>query len=235
MKAYFSIIACAIGLWVGLSNSQTAAQSPGGAASQGQAAPAAQARPNPLPTFDTSKPAKLDIVEAKARYRVQEQLVGLNFPSDAVGSTDSVTGMLVIAPDGSIGSQSRFTVDLKMFKSDQELRDNYLRTRFLETDKFPMLEFVPKRAEGLPAPLPSPPQSQAIGFRLIGDMTLKGVTKEATWTIAGTLRGGTVAGRATTTVTFSSFNLPKPAVPLLLSVEDAIQLEVEFRANRSTL
>ena len=235
MKAYFSVIACVAGLAIGASNSRTLAQAPGGAASQGQAAPAAQARPNPLPTFDTSRPAKLDIVEAKARYRVQEQLVGINFPNDAVGSTDSVTGVLVIAPDGSIGSQSKFTVDMKTFKSDQELRDNYLRTRFLETDKFPMLEFVPKRTEGLPAPLPSPPQSQAIGFRLIGDMTLKGVTKEAIWTIAGTLRGGTVAGRATTTLTFSNFGLPKPAVPLLLSVEDAIQLEIEFRASRSAL
>ena len=104
-----------------------------------------------------------------------------------------------------------------------------------ETTRIPTLEFVPKRAVGLKPPLPSPPQAQAIGFQLVGDMTIRGVTKEVAWHVVGTLRGATVAGRATTTASFSEFNIPKPAVRLLLSVEDKIQLEVEFRATRSTL
>ena len=49
------------------------------------------------------------------------------------------------------------------------------------TDKFPNMVFVPKRVAGLPLPLASPPQAQAVGFELIGDMTLRGVTKQVTW------------------------------------------------------
>jgi polyisoprenoid-binding protein YceI len=201
----------------------------GGAVQGGTAAP----RP-PLPTFDTSRPARLEIVEAKARYKVQEQLVGVNFPNEATGTTEAVQGVLVITPDGSLKG-SQITVDLRTLKTDQELRDNYIRTRVLETEKFPTLVFVPQRVAGLPLPLASPPQPQALGFELIGDMTIRGVTKQVTWRVVGTLRGGTVGGQASTALTFAQFELPKPAVPLLLSVEDKIQLEVEFRTNRSAL
>src|ERR1019366_6494096 len=68
---------------------------------------------------------KLDIAEGtKASYRVKEQLAGLNFPDDAIGATESVTGSLVLAPDGSINSaQSKLTIDLRTRKSDQDMRD----------------------------------------------------------------------------------------------------------------
>jgi polyisoprenoid-binding protein YceI len=235
LKTSISLSAIVVGLAVvALNNSQTVSGIQAGTTPQGQGAPAAPPRA-PLPTFDTSKPAKLDIVEAKARYKVQEQLVGISFGSDAVGTTNAVTGTLILSPDGSVAPQSKITVDLRTLTSDQEMRDGYIRTRTLETEKFPMLEFIPKRIQGLPAPLPSPPQAQALGFQIIGDMTIHGVTKESVWSAVATLRGATVAGRATTTVLFSDFKLPKPSVPLLLSTEDKIELEVEFRLNRSTL
>jgi hypothetical protein len=37
-----------------------------------------------------------------ASYRVREQLAGINFPSDAVGQSNAVTGMVVFNKDGSI-------------------------------------------------------------------------------------------------------------------------------------
>jgi polyisoprenoid-binding protein YceI len=233
MKSYLSIAALMTTLVLVLTPSHPLAQR---ADAPAQQPPAAGAAPRPpLPVFDTAKPAKLDIVAAKGRYKVQEQLVGIDFPSEAVGTTEAVTGSLVIGPDGSIGSQSKLTVDLRMLSSDQEMRDGYIRSRTLETDKFPLLEFVPRRAQGLPIPLPSPPQAQALGFQLSGDMTLHGVTKPVTWSVIATLRGETVAGRATTTVLFSDFNMAKPSVALLLSADDKIQLEVEFRCRRTTL
>src|SRR5690349_17668932 len=73
---------------------------------------------------------------SKASYRTREQFAGISFPSDAVGDTTSIAGTLVIKPDGSIDSnESKLTIDLGTFKSDQDLRDNYIRTRTLEVDK----------------------------------------------------------------------------------------------------
>ena len=230
MRSYLSLVVLIIALTFVTPSHPIAQARAGAQGPQGQ-----QGAPPPLPTFDTTKPAKLDMVEAKGRYRVQEQLVGIDFLSDAVGTTNAVTGSLVIGPDGTIGSQSKLTVDLRTLTSDQEMRDGFIRSRTLETDKYPMLEFAPRRSQGLPIPLPSPPQAQAFGFQLVGDMTLHGVTKPVTWNVVATLRGATVAGRATTTLLFSDFNITKPAVPLLLKADDKIQLEVEFRCNRSAL
>lgn len=189
-------------------------------------------RPN-VPPPDPTKPAKLDIAEAKARYKVREQLAGINFPSDAVGTTESVTGTVVINPDGSIdAARSKLTVDLRTVKSDQQMRDGYVQQRTLETQKYPTLEFVPRRAVGLPNPLPAGMQAQA-GFQLVGDMTLHGVTKEVTWNVVGTFGNDQVAGRATTTLLFPTFNLTKPSLARLLSVDDKIELEIEFKCKRT--
>jgi polyisoprenoid-binding protein YceI len=190
--------------------------------------------PTPAPTpvrLDVG--FKLEIVNATARYRVQEQLAGINFPSDAVGTTQAVTGTFVLGPGGSVdAAQSKLTVDLRTLKSDQERRDGYLQRATLETDKFPFVEFVPRRIVGLPASLPA---SNQAGFQLVGDMTLHGVTNEVTWNVVATFADDAVAGRAVTTLTFAPFNLTKPALARLLSVEDKIQLEIEFRTRRTVL
>jgi polyisoprenoid-binding protein YceI len=205
-------------------------QAPGGPPAAGRQGGGRSTVPPPDPT----KPARLEITEGtKARYKVREQLAGISFPSDAVGTTEAVTGVIVLNPDGTIdASRSKVTVDLRTIKSDQQMRDGYIQSRTLETEKFPMLEFVPRRAVGLPVPLPAGMQAQA-GFQLVGDMTLHGVTSEATWNIVATFGNELVAGRATTTLLFPTFQLTKPSLARLLSVDDKIELEIEFKCKRS--
>jgi polyisoprenoid-binding protein YceI len=189
-----------------------------------------------VPPPDPTKAAKLELGEGtKARYKVREQLAGINFPSDAVGTTETVTGTIVVKPDGSIdAAQSKITVDLRTLKSDQQMRDGYIQRSTLETEKFPMLEFVPKRAVGLPSPLPAGMQAQA-GFQLIGDMTLHGVTSEVTWNVVATFGNDLVGGRAWTTLQFPTFKIAKPSLARIMSVGDNIELEIEFRAKRTAI
>jgi polyisoprenoid-binding protein YceI len=177
----------------------------------------------------------------KARYRVGEKLVGLNVTNDAVGSTEAVTGAIVLKADGSIDStQSKIVVDMKSLSSDQTMRDMFLQMSVLQTSKFPTLEFVPTKAVGLPNPLPvgtKMPNSTIVlptpvGFQLTGNMTLHGVTKEVTWSIVATMGPEAIAGRGTAKITFAAFNMTKPVVPVLASAEDDISLELEFRAKR---
>ncbi|HVW05328.1 MAG TPA: YceI family protein [Vicinamibacterales bacterium] len=187
------------------------------------------------PAPDPTKPAKLDIgAGTVARYKVREQLAGISFPSDAVGTTQAVTGTIVVNPDGTIdAAKSKITVDLTTIQSDQQMRDGYVRNNTLETQKYPSLEFVPKRAVGLPSPLPSGMGAQA-GFQLIGDMTVHGVTSEVTWTVVATFTNDAVAGRATSTFPFATFKMTKPSLARLLSVDDKIELEIEFKCKRTT-
>jgi polyisoprenoid-binding protein YceI len=171
----------------------------------------------------------------KATYRVREQLAGVNFPSDAVGSTDSVTGTLVLLPDSSFDSaKSKLTIDLRALKSDQDMRDHYIQSRTLETDKFPNAEFVPRKLEGVPSPLPAPDRpSGQTGFQLVGDLTVHGVTKEVTLNGYATYSKDTVAGHALTSFTFATFGLTKPTLARLLSVDDKIDLDIEFKLKRN--
>jgi len=176
-----------LALCLALASSQTRAQAQP-PASQGPppAGGGGGGRAN-VPPPDPTKPAKLEITEGTtARYKVHEQLAGINFPSEAVGTTQAVTGTIVVNPDGSIDTaQSKLSVDLRTIKSDQQMRDGYIQGRTLETEKYPTLELRPKRATGLPAPLPAGMQAQA-GFQLVTDMTLHGVTKEVTWNVVAT-------------------------------------------------
>ncbi|HVB55628.1 MAG TPA: YceI family protein [Candidatus Acidoferrales bacterium] len=196
-------------------------------------APSIVAQASALSASAASPGARLDVADGTtASYRVQEQLAGINFPNEAVGTTSSVMGTIVLAPDGSVNSaQSKLTIDLRTLKSDQEMRDGYLQKRTLETDKFPMVEFVPKSIQGLPSPLPMHGQA---GVTLVGDMTIHGTTRPVTWTgIVTFAKDGTVAGRATTNFTFATFGLTKPSLARVLSVGDKIELEVAFKFKRS--
>jgi len=233
-RKYIGLAACVVGLtMLAHENSRTFAegQVPGGA----QTPPTRGGGRAMAPALDPTKPHRLDITDGtKARYKVQEQLAGISFPSEAVGTTESITGTIIVNPDASIAPQSKLTIDLRTLKSDQAMRDGFIQGRTLETEKFPMLEFVPKRAVGLPAPLPSGGQAQA-GFELIGDTTLHGVTKEVKWIVVATFANDGVSGRATTTVDFATFGMTKPSLARLLSVDDKIQLEVEFRCKRTVM
>jgi polyisoprenoid-binding protein YceI len=200
------------------------------AAAQAPAPGGAGGRQGPPPTPPTAG-AHLEIIDGSATYSVTEQFVGINFPNDAVGSSSAVAGTLVIAPDGSIPPGSKLTIDLRNLKSDQEQRDNYVKSRTLETDKYSFAEFVPTKIQGLPVLIPTQGQT---GFELTGNLTIHGVAKEVTFQGIATFgRDSTVAGRAKTSFTFTTFGLTKPSIGRLASVDDKINLEVVFKFKRS--
>jgi polyisoprenoid-binding protein YceI len=210
----------------------------GGATAEGQppaaqpGAPAQQGRPNAVPPPDPTKPQVLTLTTGtRARYRVTEQLAGISFPNDAVGTREAITGAIVLNPDGSLGPTSKIEVDLNTLSTDQAMRDGYVKRNTLEVEKFPTLTIVPTRATGLKMPLPSGMGAQA-GFQLVTNMTLHGVTKEVVWTTIATFGGDSISGSAKTTIDFPTFNLTKPSLARLVSVDDKIHLEIEFRASR---
>jgi polyisoprenoid-binding protein YceI len=163
----------------------------------------------------------------EARYRVREQLASIDFPSDAVGKTANVQGQLVLEADGRVvRDSSRFVIDLGSLTTDSERRDNYVRRNTLETETNPTAVFVPTQLQGLAFPLPA---MGDVSFRMVGDLTIKGVTKPTTWEVTGHVMNGGVSGEAKTSFTFDDFQLTKPRVRSVLSVNDDIRLEYTFR------
>jgi polyisoprenoid-binding protein YceI len=164
--------------------------------------------------------------ENEARYLVREQLARLNFPNDAVGRTSAVSGGIVVdAHGGIVAAASRFVIDMASLESDSDRRDNYIRRNTLHTDDHPTAIFVPTAFAGLSFPLPA---SGEVGFRMTGDLTIRGVTRPVTWDATANIDDGAIRGVARTRFTFDEFEIAKPRVASVLSVDDDIRLEYSF-------
>jgi len=168
----------------------------------------------------------------EARWRVRERLASFDFPNDAVGTTRDIGGAIVVGADGQPDSTaSKITVNLTTLKSDREMRDRYIQRRTLETDRFPTAVLVPTDFLRMRSPLPD---TGSFTFELAGDLTVHGVTKSTTWLVTAVAKDGGFAGTAQTRVTFEDFGMAQPRVPILLSIEDEINLELQFAFVRDT-
>lgn len=161
-----------------------------------------------------------------ARYRVREQLAGVDFPNDAVGVTKDITGGIALDRQGNVvPAESKFVVDITTLTSDKERRDRFIQRRTLQTDSFPTTVLVPTALKGLPHPLPA---SGPLAFELIGDLTVHGVTRSTTWQVNAVAEHGGFSGTASTTFAFPDFGMTKPRVAVVLTVADSIRLEYDF-------
>jgi polyisoprenoid-binding protein YceI len=166
---------------------------------------------------------------SEARYRSQEQFANAVSFSEAVGATSAVEGQILLDEAGKVvPNASRITVDLSTLRSDQRTRDNYLQQNTLQTAQHPTAQFVPSEVRGLPSPLPT---SGEVTFQLAGDLTLRGTTRPAVWDVRAQVSGSEVTGKATTQFTLQDYGIPKPSVARVVSIEDTIILELDFRAT----
>jgi polyisoprenoid-binding protein YceI len=165
--------------------------------------------------------------ESTARYRAQEELaqVGAN---EAVGETQAIIGQIAFDADGLPLPCSRFDVDLRTLKSDEARRDNYLYKNTLQTETYPLATFVLRGVEGMNGPLV---EGQETPLILQGDLTVRDVTKPVAWQADVTLNGDTLTGNAATSFTMQDFNIEKPSVPVVLSLDDTLQLEIDLTAR----
>jgi polyisoprenoid-binding protein YceI len=168
-----------------------------------------------------------------ARYRVREQLMGRDLPNDAVGETKQVSGAIVTDESGAIvPSGSRITVSIGDLTSDNDRRDNYVRRRVLETEKFPTVVIEPTAVRGITKIPVTSASAGPLNFQLLGNLTVKGVTRPTVWQVTWKLVNGQVTGSASTKFAFDDFGIPQPRVPIVLSVADTIALEYDFTLVR---
>ena len=189
-------------------------------------APEATAAPAPeLPDASVGKTVAVGGATV-ARYRVGEELVRLPAPIVAVGETSDVSGAIAFDADGAVvPDASTLTVSMTGFVSDEDRRDNWVRRQF--SAQFPNAEMTATAVEDMPWPLPD---SGAATFKLIGNMTIMGATSEVTWNVNALFAPGAVTGQAQTVITFDQFDMDKPALPFIISVEDEITLEIDIDA-----
>ena len=205
------------------------------AAANAYSPPAAAPAPAPLSLDGSAAGVRLTVAPSgnQVRYRVREQLVGRDLPNDAVGETAAVSGSIVLDDAGRVvRDQSRIVVDVTGLTSDSDRRDGYVQRRLLEGEQHPTVTLVPAEIHGLTGAIPT---SGTANLHLMGELTVKGVTRPTAWQVSANFNGNQITGSAATAFTFEEFGLTQPRVPVLLSVADTIRLEYDFTLQREEM
>jgi len=160
---------------------------------------------------------------------VNEKLARLPSPSDAVLTTKAIQGQIFLGPDTKPVEGAKIMVDLRTLKSDSTQRDNFIKMDTLQADKFPLAEYVITGVDGWTGPLK---EGQKSTFKLLGNMTIHGVTKPVTFDTTATMQGGNVSGTATTTFKFQDFGMPPPNLSVAKANDD-IKLAMNIVTNKA--
>ena len=144
-----------------------------------------------------------------AGYRVREKLLRLPASNDAVGRTNAVTGSFRLAADGDgflVKSGMRIDVDLATLKSDEQRRDDHMRTMAIETDRFPTATFVST------ADLVVRPDHGSAAARALvrGDLTLHGVSRTLEVPVHARYDGSRIEVVGTLSFPWAMFDMQQP-------------------------
>lgn len=162
---------------------------------------------------------------------MQETFVGRGLAT-AVGSTSAISGEIAIdRQNPSRSTIGTITVDISKLASDSSQRDNRIRGQWLESTKYPSATFVPKRLEGLPTTPYT--DGQELTFKIVGDLTIRTVTKEVTFDATGKIVGDSFTGTATTGFNMTDFGFDPPSIAGVLNSENAVALSLTIEAKRT--
>ena len=162
---------------------------------------------------------------SQAGYRVREQLASLSADSDAVGRTTDVTGSITVASDGTMITVTAGTlsVETTTIASDEDRRDDRLRTEGLQTDSFPSATFTVTESAEVPAAAVT---GTASDLTLVGDLTLHGVTKSVSIPAQAQLVDGTIQVQGSITFPLADYDIVAPNVGgFIISIADEGTLE----------
>jgi polyisoprenoid-binding protein YceI len=160
-------------------------------------------------------------------YRVKEKLAAVTVVSDAVGRTPTVTGGMSIFGGQVVGAQ--INADLRGLASDKPKRDEVIRGRGLETNKYPQAAFQLTQ----PVQLGQVPAGKVLNLWAVGKLTLHGVTRQVRFPLQGRWDGNTlqVAGRIT--IRFSDYRIQTPNLAGFVKVQPWGQMELSLVMQRS--
>ena len=163
--------------------------------------------------------------DSQAGYRVRERLANLDAESDAVGRTNDVTGTITVVEtaDGAQLTAGEIAIDTTIITSDEDRRDNRLRSEGLQTDQFPTATFALTQPVDVPAAAIA---GTATDVTLVGDLTLHGVTESVEIPAQAQLTNGQIQVAGSLTFPLADFDITAPNVGgFIISIADEGALE----------
>lgn len=161
---------------------------------------------------DQSVGSFADFTGTWAGYRFDEELAGIG-ANTAVGRTPDVTGTMTVT-DGAVTAVD-VEVDLTTLDSDSDRRDAALRSRGLESDRFPTATFRLSEPVTLPPGLTDGERATATAT---GELTIHGVTDEATIELQAELQGDAAVVVGSAPIALADFGIDPPTGFSVLSI-----------------
>jgi polyisoprenoid-binding protein YceI len=161
-----------------------------------------------------------------AGYRFDEELGGIG-ANTAVGRTPEVTGTMTV--EGEQVTEAEVEVDMTTLQSDEDRRDNAIRDRGLQTDRFPTGTFRLTEPLDLPEGVDS---GEQVSTSATGELTLHGVTNPVTLEVEATLRDDAAVIVGSAPVSMSDFDIEPPTNAFVLSVNDTGEFEFQVFFSR---
>jgi polyisoprenoid-binding protein YceI len=187
--------------------------------------PGAAAPPQPRPAANDVW--RVDSAHSSAGFSVRHMMI-----STVRGTLGPISG--TVEYDGSSVANAKvdITIDVRGINTGNGSRDKDLRgAGFFDVDTYPAMTFKSKRAE------PAGPAS----FRLVGDLTIRGVTKEVMLDVAGpsqavTVRNGSKIGAtATTKLNRRDFGLNyNEVIEAGAVVGDEVTVTIDIELNKAS-
>lgn len=176
--------------------------------------------------------AQFNLTEGtEARFYIDEVLLGQD--KTVIGVTSSVNAEINFDLNNpQAASVSTISIDASTLATDSTRRDGQIHRRVLATgeEENKFITFTPTTISGLPE---TASVGDSFDVQMVGDLTIKGTTSEATFDVTVTITSETeLRGLGSTVILYPEFNLSIPSVRSVASVEDEVKLELEFVATR---
>ena len=153
---------------------------------------------------------------SEATFTVEEQLVRLPLPNDAVMRTTTLSGEVRLD-----GGESSIQIDLHTLVSDQEFRDRYVRTRMFGSHQY--ATFTVPDVGSLPDGLDA---GETVTTTVSGSLDIRGITVPMEFDIEARDDGSELFILGRTTFTWQELDIPPPTAPSVASIEDEVRVEV---------
>jgi polyisoprenoid-binding protein YceI len=160
-------------------------------------------------------------------YRIQELFAGDTIHKEAVGRTPTVDGTMTIT-SGQVTSVV-VNADLRNLTSDRAIRDDYIHTHAIESDRFPTARFELARPIAI---LTGARPGTTLHLRAAGRLALHGVTRDVTATLDARWNGSTIDVVGTAPIVLADYGIQAPNTSVT-SVDDHGTFELQLRFSRT--
>lgn len=189
----------------------------------GQTPQAQQQRPQPPPLGPNEW--RIDTAHSAAGFSVRHMMV-----STVRGQLGPISGVIEYDGQDVRSVKADVSIDVKELSTRNERRDNHLRTAdFFDAESHPAITFKSKRVEPGPAGQ----------FKLIGDLTIRGTTKEVALDVEGPTppvkdqRGVRIGASAATQVNRLEYGLKwNNLIEAGPVVGDAVKITIDLELTR---